>query len=71
MQILRIVKFLSGSENINKDNNSNGFSVGIKPVSLIIGTINYGIRRILPPTILQPSFYTTIFGSSNQRQEMQ
>ena len=63
--------YLSGSENINKDNNSNGFSIGIKPVSLIIGTINYGIRRILPPTILQPSFYTPIFGSSNQGQEMQ
>ncbi|CVK17222.1 RHS repeat-associated core domain-containing protein [Apibacter mensalis] len=68
--ILNSEIYFNGSENINKDNNSNGFSVGIKPVSLIIGTINYGLRRILPPTIVQPSLYTTIFGSSNQGQEM-
>ncbi|MXO33364.1 RHS repeat domain-containing protein [Apibacter sp. B2912] len=62
--------YLSGSENINKDNNSNGFSVGIKPVSIIIGTINNGLRRILPPTLLEPSLCTPIFGPINQELEI-
>ena len=64
--------YLSGIENINKDNNSISFSVGIKPVNIIIGigNINNSIRRILSPTLLEPSLYTPIFGPIKQEHEI-
>ena len=68
--ILNSEIFLSGSENINKDSNSNGFSIGIKPVSIIIGGAIYGLRRLAPPIVLDPAIYSPIFGPPQHNDEI-
>ena len=68
--ILNSEIFLSGNENINGDSSSNGFSVGIKPAGMIIGVISFGLRRIVPPTVLDPAIYTPIFGPPQNNNEI-